>query len=113
MKQAHIFKIKNNDVTDWKNWCNELSSHRLTEVQESLIEEKVNHEVFISFSIAGQLYGLVYLDGECITPNQYRVLTHEHATKVAENLEHIGDGEVLLDVKPDTHYIQSQFTGSW
>jgi len=63
-QQVIVFEIKENKKLKWKKWCSLLRGVYLSEVTRSLIEEKVEHEMFILFFVVAMIYKVYQ---KCIT----------------------------------------------
>jgi len=94
-----VFEIKTKQVSNWRKWCKLLSTVYKTEVERSLQEEHVDHEMFISFELNGKMYGLAYMKGECLPSNQNRAVNKIHREKVKKSLERVSQANILYSVK--------------
>lgn len=96
-----VFEIKKGKLTKWKKWCQLLRTAYRHEVERSLIEEKVEHEMFISFELNGKTYGLAYMEGDCLPSNQARAVNRIHKEKTKECLERVSQAAIMYSAKVD------------
>ena len=106
-----LFEIKKGKGTKWKKWCQLLRGAYRHEVERSLAEEKVEHEMFISFELNGKIYGLAYMKGDCLPSNQTRAVNRIHREKTKECLERVSQANIMYSAKIDPISVYS--TTEW
>ncbi len=100
-QHAIVFEIKSSKVSKWKKWCKLLRGAYSAEVVKSLIEEKVEHEMFVSFELGGKTYGLAYMEGDCLPSDQSRAVNRIHKEHTKECLERVSQANILYSVKTE------------
>ena len=94
-----VFEVKKNKVAKWKKWCKLLGGAYKSEVINSLQEEQVEHEMFVTFELNGKTYGLAYMEGNCLPADQSRAVNRIHRKKAKECLERVSHADILYSVK--------------
>ena len=97
-----VFEIKAGKLTKWKKWCRLLGGAYRQEVEKSLVEENVEHEMFITFELNGKTYGLAYMEGDCLPSNQSRAVNRIHKANTKECLERVSQANILYSIKADS-----------
>lgn len=99
MNKAYLFKIKENKKSLWYSWCQELDTILREDAIETLVEEKVSHELVLGFTIANQDYSVGYMNGECLPANMSKEINIKHKKMKEECLERVSEVEILYDIK--------------
>lgn len=100
-KPINIFRIKENKIGQWKDWCTKLQTEYKEEALETMREEGIIWESFQLFKINNTFYTL----GVDFSPNNSsrkeiseKNLNKIHQSKKKECLEFVSKTEILYDL---------------
>ncbi|HWA32127.1 MAG TPA: DUF6176 family protein [Candidatus Paceibacterota bacterium] len=101
MITGYFFKIKDNKVETWREWCSLLAGKYGREAAETLSEEGLIREFFVIFNRGPEYFtiGFVEHEGKILPTNMDKKINIKHKEKKKECLEYIGPAYVLYDLE--------------
>ena len=102
MNKQHffLFKIKDDKLNSWKEWCNELMYSRKDEAIATFADEHVKRETFVVFATKNGNFVLgrnEYLE-DLKKGSPDIQINIDHKIKMRECLEPLASGEILCDL---------------
>jgi len=94
--QGNLYKIKQDKLSKWREWCLLLRTTHKEEALETLKEEKNTHELYLIFQIKEDFYVAMMGVGENL-PATSRELNQRHKAMKEECLEFVCPLENLLE----------------
>lgn len=101
MIKSILFRIKNEYINEWKDWCYKLQNDLRKDSVETLIEENVLQEMAMIFKINDQYYciGFMESNGEIKSANQDKEINKQHKLIREKCLERVSDVEIGYLIK--------------
>jgi hypothetical protein len=91
-----LYKIKDNKLDQWTDWCNLLKTEHRVEALKTLSDENVLFEGFTTFKIGESFYAFGFYfenTGGERPVNKENVLNKKHSAIKKECLEFVSKGE--------------------